>query len=154
MKNNTSITKTKENQEMRKYIVEAPAPKKGQSVSSGGIRENGKLAVQYKNPVPYTEPSTSLPARKEPSSSENQFKEEAKELGLWLIKTAWNKYGKPVIEAKFEQWGQQKVSKITSSRGAMTETSPESIIDVDYVEVAPMESTNGKIIRFPEKRVG
>ena len=38
---------------MAKYIVEAPEPKKGQKVSSGGIRENGKLATQFKNPVPY-----------------------------------------------------------------------------------------------------
>lgn len=154
MKNNTSITKTKENQEMRKYIVEAPAPKKGQSVSSGGIRENGKLAVQYKNPVPYTEPNASLPARKEPSSSENHFKREAKEIGMWLMKTAWNKYGKPVVEAKFEQWGQQAVSKITSSTRGMDEISPESIIDADYIEVDPMELANEKIICFPQKRVG
>ena len=34
---------------MAKYIVEAPEPKKGQKVSSGGIRENGKLASQFKN---------------------------------------------------------------------------------------------------------
>lgn len=42
---------------IRKYIVEAPAPKKGQTVSSGGIREKGKLSSQFKNPIPYTEPT-------------------------------------------------------------------------------------------------
>lgn len=44
-------TTTKEETKMAKYIVEAPEPKKGQKVSSGGIRENGKLASQFKNPV-------------------------------------------------------------------------------------------------------
>lgn len=42
---------------MTKYIVEAPEPKKSQKVSSGGIRENGKLVTQFKNPVPYKEPT-------------------------------------------------------------------------------------------------
>lgn len=53
-----NYTATKEETKMAKYIVEAPEPKKGQEVSSGGIRENGKLATQFKNPGsppgPYT----------------------------------------------------------------------------------------------------
>lgn len=57
MSRTTSTTaNNKEEIKMAKYIVEAPEPKKGQKVSSGGIRENGKLASQFKNPVPYKEP--------------------------------------------------------------------------------------------------
>ena len=47
----------KEEIRMAKYIVEAPEPKKGQKASSGGIREKGRLATQFKNPVPYKEPA-------------------------------------------------------------------------------------------------
>ena len=49
--------KTQEETKMKKFIVEAPEPKKGQTASSGGIRENGKIAAQYKNPEPYEEPT-------------------------------------------------------------------------------------------------
>lgn len=45
VKNN--MTKEK----MNKYIVEVQAPERGQQVSSGGIRENGKLISQFKNPA-------------------------------------------------------------------------------------------------------
>lgn len=40
---------------MEKYIVEAPEIKTGQILSSGGIRENGKMVCQYKNPIPFTD---------------------------------------------------------------------------------------------------
>jgi hypothetical protein len=44
----------------QKYIVEAPIPKPGQTVSSGGIREKGRITVQYSNPIPYKEPTQCL----------------------------------------------------------------------------------------------
>lgn len=50
---NSRKTTNQEEIKMRKLIVEAPELKEGQSDSSGGIRENGKMSVQYKNPVPY-----------------------------------------------------------------------------------------------------
>ena len=56
MPNSTKST-NQEEIKMRKLIVEAPELKEGQSDSSGGIRENGKMSVQYKNPVPYVEPT-------------------------------------------------------------------------------------------------
>lgn len=57
MKKNTFVVR--ENRaEMQKFIVEAPRPQNGQKASSGGIRENGRLASQYKNPVPYYETTT------------------------------------------------------------------------------------------------
>ena len=66
--NNTTI---KEENKIAKYIVEAPEPKKGQKVSSGGIRENGKLATQFKNPVPYKEPA--LPPTVVTQKANNEF---------------------------------------------------------------------------------
>lgn len=57
-------TVTSEKTRTRRYIVEAPEPKKGQKVSSGGIRENGKLAAQFKNPVPYEEPTLPVSVKK------------------------------------------------------------------------------------------
>ena len=42
--------------EKKKYIVEGPVPKNGQELSSGGVRENGKMVEMFSNPVPYTQP--------------------------------------------------------------------------------------------------
>ena len=41
---------------VNKYIVEANSPQAGQCASSGGIRANGKIVSQYRNPIPYSEP--------------------------------------------------------------------------------------------------
>lgn len=45
---------------MPKYIVEAPEVKNGEELSSGGIRRNGRIVAQYRNPTPYTEPEPQL----------------------------------------------------------------------------------------------
>ena len=65
---------------MVKYIVEAPEPKNGQKVSSGGIRENGKLASQFKNPVPYKEPTLPPAAVAQKQNPELVLKEQARDL--------------------------------------------------------------------------
>lgn len=45
-KTKTAIkTNLMEEEIMQKYIVEVKAPKEGQKVSTGGIRENGKMSV-------------------------------------------------------------------------------------------------------------
>ena len=85
-RNNTT---NKEETKMAKYIVEAPEPKKGQKVSSGGIRENGKLATQFKNPVPYKEPTLPPTVVNRRANTELVRKEQARarrnEAGMHLL---------------------------------------------------------------------
>ena len=82
-------TTTKEETKMAKYIVEAPEPKKGQKVSSGGIRENGKLASQFKNPVPYKE----------------QARARRNEAGMYLLGLAWQEFGEPLLRSSLRKLG-------------------------------------------------
>ena len=67
---------------MRKLIVEAPELKEGQSDSSGGIRENGKMSVQYKNPVPYVEPTIPPVVPQKTYTRKDRLKEQAKDFAF------------------------------------------------------------------------
>ena len=96
--------------EMTKFVVEAPVPTGDQEPSSGGLRENGKLAVHYKNPRPYKEPSqhsvpqkSSNKAAQTKSVHQNDFFHQA---GKQLRDMAWQEIGKPLI-----QIGMQKLTK-------------------------------------------
>ena len=89
-------TTTKEETKMAKYIVEAPEPKKGQKVSSGGIRENGKLASQFKNPVPYKE----------------QARARRNEAGMYLLGLAWQEFGEPLLRSSLRKLGNTIINKI------------------------------------------
>lgn len=74
---------------IRKYIVEAPEPKKGQTVSSGGIREKGKLSSQFMNPIPYTGPTQASSVNTQKSTMTLVHKEQAKakkyDTGMYLL---------------------------------------------------------------------
>lgn len=114
-----SNSNNKENVKMKKYIVEAPELQKGQKVSSGGIRENGKLIAQFKNPVPYNE---SVPKRNElaklPNSElfEIEQNNKSKQDGLlYVMGIVWEELGEPVCRTWLHNLGQCIANKITSS---------------------------------------
>lgn len=110
----TSTTKT------QKYIVEAPEPAEGQTASSGGIRgENGKLASQYKNPVPYQESAQPAmgPARQYTLKGEVKAlaADQAIGVGQDLFEMFWNELAMPFIQAEFHQLGEKAVSSLTGA---------------------------------------
>ena len=115
-------TTTKEETKMAKYIVEAPEPKKGQKVSSGGIRENGKLASQFKNPVPYKE----------------QARARRNEAGMYLLGLAWQEFGEPLLRSSLRKLGNTIINKIEcpSEQPAPHIVSPNPVvIDVEADEI-------------------
>ena len=131
-------TTTKEETKMAKYIVEAPEPKKGQKVSSGGIRENGKLASQFKNPVPYKEHAR---ARRN-------------EAGMYLLGLAWQEFGKPLLLSSLRKLGNTIINKIEcpSEQPAPHIVSPNPVvIDVEADEIETVYDDD-KIIRFPNRK--
>ena len=91
---------------MPKYIVDAPEVKKGEELSSGGIRAKGKLVAQYTNPTPYVEPKTQIvliPVKEESSFSDEHpilsfFGEELADIGLEL----WESEIKPYLISKIK----------------------------------------------------
>ena len=131
-------TTTKEETKMAKYIVEAPEPKKGQKVSSGGIRENGKLASQFKNPVPYKE----------------QARARRNEAGMYLLGLAWQEFGEPLLRSGLRKLGNTIINKIEgpSEQSAPHIVSPKPIvIDVEADEIETVYDDD-KIIRFPNRK--
>lgn len=156
--NNNTINK--EDIKMAKYIVEAPAPKKGQKVSSGGIRENGKLASQFKNPVPYIEPTPPPAVVTQKSNTELIRKEQARarrnEAGMYLLGLAWQEFGEPLLRSGLHKLGNVIISKIEGSSNQTVQqhrSSPEpEIIDVEADEIETIYDDDN-IIRFPNRKV-
>jgi hypothetical protein len=139
-----SIKITKSNQEkikMRKIVVDAPELKGGQIYSSGGIRENGKISVQYKNPVPYdVETKTSKRDYTQKDMLKDQAKDLVMDVGVNIAFILWYDYGKPLLQAKVRQLCQNAIAHIEKSNPSslsLTEKNTEThkVIDVEYDEI-------------------
>jgi hypothetical protein len=144
---------------MRKLIVEAPELKEGQIDSSGGIRENGRISVQYKNPVPYVEPKMP-PAVSQKDMLKDQAKNFALNVGTDIVTILWYEYGRPFLQAKLHQLGLRAITYLespskTSQMITNQETKVPSIIDANNVEIQEADNfeENEKIICFPQKHV-
>ena len=154
MNNTTRINKTNpEDVKLRKLIVEAPELKEGQTDSSGGIRKNGKIYVQYKNPIPYEEPKLAPATPQKTYTRKDMLKDQAKDfainVGTDLISMFWYEYGRPFVQAKLHQLGQKAITNLESP------TKASNIIDVEYVEIPETDDldNNNEIIRFPNRRI-
>jgi hypothetical protein len=155
-RNNTT---NKEETEMAKYIVEAPEPKKGQKLSSGGIRENGKLATQFKNPVPYKEPTLPPAVVTQKPNTELIRKEQARarrnEAGMYLLSLAWQEFGEPLLRSGLRKLGNSIIDKIEGPYDQPTQHIPSQdpvVIDVEADEIETVYDDD-KIIRFPNRKV-
>ena len=144
MNNTIKINKNQEEVKMRKLIVEAPELKEGQTDSSGGIRENGKISVQYKNPVPYVEPKLPPAAPNKPYTRKDMLKDQAMDfamdVGTDLISMIWYEYGKPFIQAKLHQLSQRAIAYLetpTKASQVILQQDPavDKIIDAEYEEI-------------------
>ena len=163
MSNSTKNT-NQEEIKMRKLIVEAPDLKEGQTDSSGGIRENGRISVQYKNPVPYVEPTIPPAAPQSVYTRKDMLKDQAKDFMLDvstdIVSMLWYEYGRPFLQTKLHQLCLRAIAYLESpSKNSLPitrqETKASKIIDADYVEIKEADDieNNEKIIRFPQKRV-
>lgn len=133
-KTKSTSDNSKEDIRMAKYIVEAPEPKEGQKISSGGIRENGKLVTQYKNPVP--------------------CKEKKNNIGTYLLSLAWKELGEPVLRSSLNNLGDVFIDKIHSTIDQIAwhkhSTEPK-VSDVEADEIEPMYESD-KVVRFSNKK--
>ena len=161
---------TQETPKMKKYLVEVEEPKKGQVVSTGGVRDNGKMAAQFKNPIPYEEPSPApvnkstgiIPATNARGNYlKTRIREEAQglavDVGRDVAFMLWDDFGKPFLKAKLAQavdWFLSSPKKNTDieSYDIPTRATGE-IIDVDAKDLTPVYDSD-KVIPFPKKRVG
>ena len=130
----------------QKYIVEAPIPKKGQTASSGGIREKGTIVAQYKDPIPYTEPH--LPSRKE------QFNQEMKDIAfdfiLDVVSDLWYEFGRPIVKAKLHQLEESISAKLTATRTNQVIEAESTVIETEEIPCKLADN----IIHFRQKNAG
>ena len=121
-------------------------------MSTGGVRKNGKMESQFKNPVPYEEPKHSpTPVVKKADivhpcyTMKDRIKNEAKglvvDIGWDLAYMSWCDFGKPFLEAKLNQ----AVDWILSS--------PQKSSQAEDL-TPPVYDSSDKIIQFPKKHVG
>lgn len=143
---------------MKKYIVEAPEPKRGQKLSSGGIRENGKIAVQFKNPHPYSEPLDAASLVKAPDNA--QLIDRAKrqnqrhQTGMYLFSIVWQELGEPLVRFGLQELKHKIISKTESaSQDQSTIAYPENphIIDIEPDDIRI--EYDGNITPFPKRSV-
>ena len=144
---------------MKKYIVEAPEPKKGQTISSGGIRENGKMAAQFRNPIPYEEPVTSpMISHRVKSNGEMQethLQPGRNEVGMHILGLVWQECAEPLVRSSLRKMSQTIVARIENSSTRSADKIPSkasNTIDVEFEETGPMYDDD-KIIQFPSQKV-
>lgn len=134
---------------MRKYVVEAPEPKPGQKLSSGGIREKGKMVVVYKNPVPLEETGT-IKVNKMPVRVNQKVNKKADntvywEISKYFLEFVWRNFGERVVGA----WLQEKGDKIAEAiLDQQKEPKEPPIIDVEENDVVVMTDDDDKIVQF------
>ena len=155
---NSRKTTNQEEIKMRKLIVEAPELKEGQSDSSGGIRENGKMSVQYKNHVPYVEPT--IPPAVPQKTYTQKTKDFVFDVSIDILSMLWHEYGRPLLQAKLHQLVQTSITYLESSAKktqtiATHKTKTSQIIDAEYMEIREADNSdnNDNIIRFPKQQV-
>lgn len=155
MKKSQNETKTiiEESTAMKKYIVEAPEPKEGQSLSSGGIRQqNGKMATQFKNPILYEEFNVEYTY---PYGYKDLFIDELKYAGIECAKSFLYEVGVPVLKKSFYKFGQKILKSMDSSTNPLPENPTNKIQSTKISKRDFISATeNEKVISFPTKRIG
>lgn len=130
----TNSKQRKEETKMKKYIVEAPEPEKGQRASSGGIREGGRMASQFKNPVPYEEPVLPPIVNPQPTKGEvirnDQSSAFRDKVGMYLLEIAWQELGEPILRSELRKVRNKVVNTIEASGHDVGRIFPE-VIDVE-----------------------
>ena len=157
---------------MKKFVVEVEEPKNGQIVSTGGVRDNGRMVAQFKNPVLYEEPDpTPAPITRSADiipgtgistyTMKDRIRDEMQvfiiDVGRDLVDMLWYDLGKPLLKAGLNQVADRLRSSPKKSPQINTlDTCADKdikIIDVGTEELAPVDCL-GKIIQFPKRHVG
>lgn len=151
---NTNGKQLKEETKMKRYIVEAPEPEKGQEASSGGIRDGGRMASQFKNPIPYEEPVLPPTVRTQPTNGEVTRKEQARaftdKAGRYLLGIAWQELGEPILRSELRMIRNKAIKKIKASIHDDGRISPE-VIDVEEDRII-ITSDDEKIVPFHRRK--
>ena len=152
----TKTDLTKE-ETMQKYIVEVKAPKKGQKVSTGGVRENGKMAAQFTNPIPYIEPEYFPAIQSKTYGLKAYAKDRAVELAQNAIhdglEMLWYELLQPVLRSKLRQLSNSIVTAIESKKNVISQN-VTIIEEPKIIEIKPLSPTTSEnIIPFSKRHI-
>lgn len=154
----TIKTNLVEEEIMQKYIVEVKAPKKGQKVSTGGVRENGKMAAQFTNPVPYIEPEYHPIAQSKTCGFKKYAKDCATELAQDAIhdgfEILWYELLQPILKSKLHQLGNKSVTAIESkNRLPQTNLIVSEEPEIVEIDVTPIPAEYKNVIPFSQRHI-
>ena len=155
-KNNTD-TKKKTELQMKKYIVEAPVPQEGQKISSGGVRENGKLTSQFKNPIPYTTPNLQPPKNDGLTNIDNLQKNQLKffrnEICIYLLEIFWEEFGEEVFRFGLRKLREKIAPKLDNTISYHTNKKEEKERYSKYLTTNSNPLQGNNILQFSQKKV-
>ena len=147
--NNKVLSKDFNDTETMAYIVKGPVPKSGQTASSGGIRENGKLCAQYRDPMPYTE----IPSPTNGNQADIQTAQLKKDITLDIVSLFWYEFGKPLTKSLFKVATQKLATRINKDWRQERIICPQ-VVDVVNETVSPKLRDRSNVILFPANRAG
>ncbi|MBR0414658.1 MAG: hypothetical protein IJI67_06280 [Clostridia bacterium] len=151
MKNETTEKKIK-------YIVEIPEPASGQVVSSGGIREKGKIQVQFANPKRYYGPDSSAGLGQ--NTSNNQTVHDflvgnVISVAEILVHNFLKEYVLPVVRNRMQMKAIRSIeSSRTNIRGKKSECVTNPLVILEKQSPVNMSNNDSVVIPFPNRKIG
>lgn len=97
------------------YVVEAPTVEPGQTVSTGGIRKDGKMVAQFRNPIPLEQQVTNSPAV---AASETAHlmpyrnNERIKGIAFQVLGALWDDIGYPLLRSQLRYLSQRLINRL------------------------------------------
>lgn len=152
-----------QNTEKVQVIVDAQKTEKGQSLSSGGVRDDktGRIILQYDNPREYKAPQRPT-GRRRPTQQEIQQERRRQfryDTEMYLADTARdiliNGIFKPVAYAAISKGKALLTDLLNSDTTLYMDRYSDKQDEPERDNITEDKSSEGdKIIRFPDKRVG
>lgn len=156
-KTTDTTVNSKEDIRMPKYTRVTTEQKNNQKVSSGDIRENGKLVSRFNDPVSYrklTLQSTDVTRRTHSEHDHEEANTKRNEIGTYLLDITWREFGEPVFRSSLQTLKDVVIGKIKHFADQDTQqkplNTPESS-DVESDEIEPTDESNN-VVRFSSEK--
>ena len=148
-------------QNVERCVVEVSKPQKGQILSSGGVRENGRIVAQYKNPVPYKETITHTNYYYIQRDAREEMKEQLKhdmakaalDLGLEIAVSLWDERLKHVCVEVIDVFVDTIKGKNTKVKEPSNALKIKATKIIEQKNMETKHDMDGNIVYFPKKKI-
>lgn len=114
------------------YVVEAPTVEPGQTVSTGGIRKDGKMVAQFRNPVPLEQQVINSPAVTAAETARfmpDRNNERIKGIAFQFLGALWDDFGYPLLKSQLRCLSQRLINRLPGTE--ISNVHPE-VIEADF----------------------